>query len=236
VTITRAGIIAAGEGSRLRALHPGLPKPLIPVGGAPLCHWVARSFQEAGLTDLTLLHNSRGRAIPGSLRGAFPAARWTFLERDTASSWESFRLVAKTLDGGGPFLMSTADALVAPKDLAAFLREAQDYDAALALTSFIDDEKPLYADLKDGQVTALGPDCKTKALATSGLYVLGPNALAGLPEPGKYSSLREFWLDLVRGGAKIKGIVLNKTLDVDRPEDLSAAEQFVKETAWCAPR
>lgn len=231
----RAGIIAAGEGSRLRSLSPDLPKPLVPVGGTPLCQWVVEGLFRAGVREFVLLHNSRGRAIGAHLRAAFPAARWTVLERDTASSWESFRLVSSALAAQGDFLMTTADGLIAPHEVAAFARQAAGSPAALAVTSYIDDEKPLFADVENGKVTALGADAKAKRYATSGLYFLSGAAAKDMPEAPRFGALREYWTDLVRRGVPVKGVVLSKTLDVDRPEDVRQAEQFVKEAAWSAP-
>ena len=66
----RAGIIAAGEGSRLAAV--GAVKPLIPVAGKPLIHWIADGLRTAGASALTVLTNSRGAAVPQSLAASFP--------------------------------------------------------------------------------------------------------------------------------------------------------------------
>ncbi|MBI2361875.1 MAG: NTP transferase domain-containing protein, partial [Elusimicrobia bacterium] len=86
-----AGIIAAGLGERLRGSHPGLPKPLVPVGGKPLVSWVAQALFDAGVERLSVLFNSRGRAAREELRRAFPGRRIDFLEADTPSSFASFR-------------------------------------------------------------------------------------------------------------------------------------------------
>ncbi|MFA6004181.1 MAG: HAD-IA family hydrolase, partial [Elusimicrobiota bacterium] len=172
----RVGIIAAGDGTRLQNSHPGTIKPLVPVRGRPLCHWVISALKEAGLEDFTILFNSRGRRAQESLLAAFPDIHWTFLERDTASSWESFRLVAKTLAGSGQdFIISTIDAIIPPAEVRRFAQEARRSGAAcaLALTRFVDDEKPLWADLrKDGMLSALGEDARVREHVTCGLYYL----------------------------------------------------------------
>jgi NDP-sugar pyrophosphorylase family protein len=231
----KAGIIAAGLGTRLAQSHPGVVKPLVPVAGTPLCHWVAGSLLQGGFSEITLVHNSAGRAIRESLTRAFPAATWSFLERDTASSWETFRILSRALAAeGAPFLISTVDAIVPPAELAAFALKARETraDAALALTDFIDDEKPLYADVDpQGLVSALGPDAKVKRLATVGLYLLTPAAVEKMPDAARFDSLRGYLTELVRGGARVAGVTLKKTIDVDRPEDLRAAEGFLKEVA-----
>jgi NDP-sugar pyrophosphorylase family protein len=229
----RAGIIAAGHGQRLSASHPGTIKPLVPVAGQPLVHWVVDSLLRAGAREITVVHNSGGRAVRESLTGSFPKAVWSFLERDTASSWETFRILSAALAGAdSPFLISTVDAIAAPSEVARFAREAAQAPAALALTDFIDDEKPLWADVDgSGRITALGEDARQRKLATSGLYWLTPALASRMPDAAAYSSLRGYLGSLVRGGTAVSGIKISKTLDVDRPEDVRAAEGFLKEVA-----
>lgn len=224
-----AGIIAAGEGSRLSKASP-LPKPLIPVAGKPLVHWIAESLSAAGCREITVLTNSRGGAVPPSLSAAFPGTRFDFITADTASSFESFRLVSLRLaETAESFVISTTDALIPPADLRAFLDACLRSKAAagLALTSFVDDEKPLWADLDaSGRVTALGESARERKFVTSGLYFLTRAAAARLPEAGAHSRLRDFLAALVRDAA-VAGVPLSKTLDVDRPKDLAAAEKFL---------
>ncbi len=45
-------ILAAGLGTRMGPLSAVLPKPLWPLQGLPLLHWVARAMQGSGLTHL----------------------------------------------------------------------------------------------------------------------------------------------------------------------------------------
>lgn len=229
-----AGIIAAGLGSRLRRSHPGVLKPLISVAGAPLCHWVAGSLQRAGVADITLLHNSGGRDIPVSLKGAFPEISWRFLRRDTASSWESFRLVSRRLAKNAPsFLISTVDALISAKDISRFIKHASagSCPAALALTEFVDDEKPLFADINGtGRLRSLGGS--SGRYVTAGLYYLTAETARSMPQPSRHAALRDYWISLLHQGLDVRGIPLSKTLDVDRPRDLAAAEGFLKEASW----
>jgi NDP-sugar pyrophosphorylase family protein len=229
--IKHAGIIAAGLGSRL----PGVVKPLVTVAGKPLCHWIVASLRRAGVERFTLLHNSAGWEVRRSLQAAYPEVRWTFLQADTASSWESFRLVSSAMAGCAPsFLLSTADALVPPAEAVSFAQKAAASDAAagLALTSFVDDEKPLYADIDAaGIVTALGEKCVRKQYVTCGLYHMTTPVAKNMPEGHKFPSLRRYLASLVDAGTKVAGFPLSKTLDVDRPEDVAQAEGFLKEAA-----
>ncbi len=232
----QAGIIAAGLGTRLSGSHPGLPKPLVPLAGKPLCHWIAGSLRRAGVDDITVLHNSSGRAVRESLSRGFSDVRWTFLEADTASSWESFRLVCRALAGRSDrFLMSTVDAIVPPAEMARFAQGCAEAkaEAGLALTSFVDDEKPLWAETDAaGRVTALGERCAKRGLVTSGLYYMTAAAVRRMPDASRFTALRQFLAHLVDSGAAVAGHTLSKTLDVDRPEDVAQAERFLVGTSW----
>lgn len=228
-----AGMIAAGEGSRLSRSHPETIKPLVPVAGRPLAHWVAGALRSAGARGLVVLTNSRGGALPPSLSAAFPGFAFDFLSADTASSYESFRLVSRRLaEREEAFLISTVDALIPAGDIARFWAEcrAARADAGLALTAHVDDEKPLWADVDEaGLVAAVGEDARTRRRVACGLYFMTRAAAERLPEPAAHARLRDFWRTLVSAGARVSGPTLSKTLDVDRPEDVDAAEAYLTE-------
>jgi NDP-sugar pyrophosphorylase family protein len=220
-----AGVIAAGEGSRLAKV--GAVKPLIPVAGRPLSHWVVGALRAAGARELTVLTNSRGAAVAPSLTAAFPDLAFDFTTADTASSFESFRLVARRLaERHEAFLISTVDVIIPAADVARFWDEcrAARADAGLALTAHVDDEKPLWADVDEaGLVSAVGEDARTRRRVTCGLYYLTRAAAERIPEASAHARLRDYWRELVAAGARVSGPTLSKTLDVDRPEDVAAA-------------
>ncbi len=230
----RAAIIAAGEGSRLAKSHANVVKPLIPVAGKPLIHWVVEGLRSAGCETITVLTNSSGGAVASSLVAAFPSVEFDFVTADTASSFESFRLVSKRLAEtatNGEFVVSTVDALIKTEDIARFIAECRASKAAagLALTKHVDDEKPLWADADaNDRVTALGDQAKRKNAVTCGLYYMTRKAAERLPAADGHSRLRDFWQALVASGEVVRGVALSKSLDVDRPEDLDAAELFLQ--------
>lgn len=228
----KAGIIAAGEGSRLAAAQPGVPKPLIHVGGRALAYWVMDGLLAAGAQAVTVLTNSRGTAVAPSVARAFPDTRIDAVTADTASSFESFRLVAQRLaETEERFLISTTDALIPAAEVARFWRQCRDEDGeiGLALTTHVDDEKPLWAEVnKEGRVTALGPGVRDKGAVTCGLYYMTRKAASRLPAADTHRRLRDF-LTAQAAAGRVRAVLLSKTLDVDRPEDLAAAETFLTE-------
>lgn len=54
-TVTKAVIIAAGNGSRLQGYQGGCPKPLVKVGGVPLLERVIRSAKRIGITEFVIV-------------------------------------------------------------------------------------------------------------------------------------------------------------------------------------
>ncbi|MDO8631542.1 MAG: NTP transferase domain-containing protein, partial [Phycisphaerales bacterium] len=157
----KAGIIAAGEGSRLAS--SGTIKPMIVVAAKPLIYWVVFGLRSSGCKEIVVLTNSRGGAVGPYLTAAFPDVKFDFVTADTASSFESFRLVCKRLAATDEeFIVSTVDALIKPEDVLRFINECRTAEATagLALTRHVDDEKPLWADVDGARVTALGDDVK----------------------------------------------------------------------------
>ena len=55
--ILQGGIIAAGEGSRLRADGYRVSKPMVPVAGRPLIDLALDRFRAVGIRQLTIIIN-----------------------------------------------------------------------------------------------------------------------------------------------------------------------------------
>jgi len=96
----RGGIIAAGEGRRLRRAGFTVPKPLVPVAGVPLIASVIKNFQAAGITSIRIIVNEDERECAEWVRSRFPAIDAELIVKTTASSLESFVEVAAAADGG----------------------------------------------------------------------------------------------------------------------------------------
>jgi NDP-sugar pyrophosphorylase family protein len=218
------GIIAAGEGSRLRQAGWIVPKPMVPVAGVPLIESAIRNFIAAGITRLTIIVNEQERDCAAWVRTRFPELDLHLIVKTTASSLESFREVAGG-PGAGRMLVSTVDAWCRAADFARFVESAQRRPreaTVLAVTPLVDDEKPLGAMLDvDGRVTALGVE--SPALVTAGVYLDSERARR-LEPPPRLGRLREHLAWLLDSGEPMYGDVIETVVDVDRPEDVALAE------------
>jgi len=162
----RGGIIAAGDGSRLRATGFSMPKPLVPVAGVALIDGVIGNFRGAGITSLVIIVNEQARACRDWVHSRFPDLDIEVIVKTTPSSLESFREVTRRL-GGDRALISTVDTWCRADDFAAFVHAAlrRPADASvLAVTPLVADERPLWVDVgPDGRDWRLGGhtrDCR----------------------------------------------------------------------------
>jgi hypothetical protein len=156
------------------------------------------------------------------------------VQQDTASSYESFTVLCAHLRGS-PFLVTTVDSVFLPDFLPQFIAAASQkpgIDMMLALTTFIDDEKPLHVRLDAHQrIIQLGDTARGSAYVTSGFYYCSPriSAACAALAPTRVSALRGFLGWLQQHGYWLQGYLAPKTIDVDRPQDIAVAEQFVRE-------
>ena len=233
----KVGILAAGEGSRLRAGGFHMPKPLLPIAGVPLIGRLLGAVQPLRPEAIVCLINNQGTSVADYVRQHYPALPTQFVQQDTASSYESFTVLCAHLRGS-PFLVTTVDSVFPPAFLPQFVAAASQrpgIDMMLSLTTFIDDEKPLHVRLDAHQrIVQLGDAARGSAYVTSGFYYCTPriSAACAALAPTRVSALREFLGWLLQQGYGLQGYLAPKTIDVDRPQDIAVAEQFVREFAY----
>jgi len=218
------GIIAAGEGSRLRRAGFAMPKPMVPIAGVPLIESVIRNFHAARIAPLAIIMNEQERACVDWVRARFHDLDVEFIVKTTRSSLESFGEVIARYPGGR-MLVSTVDAWCVETDFVHFVEAAARRPAeatVLAVTPLVADENPLRVSMTaDGRVTDVGGDAGD--LVTAGMYLV-PERVRTLRAPAGLGRLREFLAWLARSGAPVYGEVIERVVDVDRAEDVALAE------------
>jgi NDP-sugar pyrophosphorylase family protein len=224
----RGGIIAAGEGSRLREAGFSMPKPLVPVAGVPLIEAVIGNFVAAGVTSLVIIVNEDGRACVDWVRARFPDLDVEFIVKTTRSSLESFLEVSRRMRGDRA-LISTVDTWCRPAAFARFVDAARRRPApasVLAVTPLVADDNPLWVHVAaGGRVRELGG--RPAALVTAGVYLISEQARA-VPPPPSLGRLREFLAWLVRQGEPVYAETIETVVDVDRASDVALAETLAR--------
>ena len=137
--------------------------------------------------------------------------------------------------GNGKFCLTTVDTIFREKEFKEYIRtwESAKSDGIMAVTDYIDDEKPLYVDTDNElNITAFrdtpSPDSK---YISGGIYGLTPKALDILDccmEDG-IARMRNFQRRLVEAGMKLKAYPFSKIIDIDHAEDIKKAEEFFAE-------
>jgi NDP-sugar pyrophosphorylase family protein len=239
--LMKAGIIAAGKGERILGRGISIPKPLIPIGGEPLIARAIRAAAHVQVTSIACIVNDLNPAIANYLRSHSWPVPLELVTKTTASSMESLFSLAPFLSDA-PFLLLTVDAVFEFKTLERFLAKARslkDAQGVLALTRFIDDEKPLWARVDARRkIVAIGETARPSRYVTAGFYYFKPNlfTMIDTAKAKRLNALRQFLGFLTESDFPLYGIPVSKTIDVDYPEDIEKAERFLREVgeAWAA--
>ncbi len=231
----KAGIIAAGKGERLMAGGIEMPKPLVPIAGEPLIARAIRAAARLKVDSVACIVNDLHPAVAAYLHREKWPVPVDVVIRTTPSSMESLFGLAQLLTEE-PFVLFTVDAVFPSGTLESFVSAAKDCRdglGALALTRFVDDEKPLWV-RTDGEnrIVTLGEAAAESGLVTAGFYYFRPEIfdfIAAARSRG-FQALRQFLGLLAQCSRPLYGIPVATTIDVDHPEDIEKAEAFLKET------
>jgi NDP-sugar pyrophosphorylase family protein len=217
------GIIAAGEGSRLRADGFRMPKPLVPVAGVPLIERALGNLFAVGVTAPVVIVNEDGRSCVDWVRERFRGHDIEFIVKTTASSLESFHEVSRRLPAARS-VISTVDAWCPVDEFRRFVSAALRRPAevsVLAVTPLVADEKPLWVDADDdGRLRFVGG--ASGSAVTAGVYMLSARARAAAPPP--LGRLRDFLAWLHAQGEPMYAETIEAVVDVDRASDVALAE------------
>lgn len=232
------GIIAAGEGSRLVEEGVAYPKPLVPLGGTPMIGRLIEIFTRRGAGKICVIvneHMTEVRDYLLRLRENLPVPL-ELVVKTTPSSMHSFYELGKLLDGHGRFIVTTVDTIFHEDDFAryadAFENAPADVQGMMALTGYIDDEKPLYVETDtEMDITAFRDEpFDGVRFVSGGIYGLDSSSvrvLADCMERG-VSRMRNYQRALVEAGLRIKGYDMGKIIDVDHAGDIRKAEEFIR--------
>jgi len=230
----KAAIIAAGIGERMARGGIDVPKPLVSLDGEPLIERAIRTAAGVGASSVACIVNEIHPEVSQFLRSQTWPVPLELVVKTTPSSMESLFQLSHLLSDE-PFLMLTVDAVFASGILEKFLSEAQAINNArgvLALTRFVDDEKPLWASVNSRyKISALGDTAAPTPYVTAGFYYFDPEifSIIETARRNELQALRQFLGLLLKKGYPLYGVPVSKTIDVDCPEDLRKAKDYLKE-------
>lgn len=226
-------IIAAGEGSRLAQEGVKWPKPLVRLNGITLIDRLINVFLKNKATSISIIVNEEMTEVQDYLRKLQLPVPFYLLVKSTPSSMHSFYELSHYLDGE-QICLTTVDTIFKEEEFGGYIQtflQAEEIDGLMAVTDYIDDEKPLYVetdnklnikgflDTQNGNCTYIsgGIYC----LRRPGLTVLNKAIAQGM------SRMRNYQRELIAEELKLKAYPFSKIIDVDHADDIQKAEQFL---------
>ena len=250
----RYAIIAAGEGSRLAAEGVPQPKPLVRVGDECLIDRLIRIFMDNDADEIVVICNDQTAQVShhlvqlqrDGLQGRPVPLR--FVVKSTPSSMHSLYEISPFLSGA-PFILTTVDTIFREEEFRDYVAAFRNDNSLrltaglppstilMGVTSYIDDEKPLYVDVDDDMnITAfrdtpstLHPSPSTFQYVSAGIYGLGSDALSVLGRCVARGErrMRNFQRALIAEGLSVKAWSFSKVLDIDHASDILKAVEFL---------
>lgn len=232
------GIIAAGEGSRLVKEGVASPKPLVDLCGKPMIGRLIDIFIACGAEKICVIVNEQMTEVADYLRNLASGlpCELDIQVHTTPSSMHSFHYLGRRLRGCGRFIVTTVDTIFREEDFRKYVRAyetaSSEVDGMMAVTRFVDDEKPLYVVAENGRIKAFLDEPRPDAeFVSGGIYGLSDPALDVLVrclEEG-VSRMRNYQRRLVEAGLDIEAYDMGKIIDVDHAGDIEKAESFICE-------
>ncbi|MBO4214837.1 MAG: NTP transferase domain-containing protein [Bacteroidaceae bacterium] len=226
-------ILAAGEGSRLAQEGVELPKPLVKVNGEAMIDRLIRIFNDCGAEDIYIITNNLTELTQDHLRQLQEDdEKIHLIVKTTPSSMHSFYELRQVM-GNGKFCLTTVDTIFREDEFRQYIQawKNADEDGLMAVTDYIDDEKPLYI-ATDGHlnITAFLDD-EPQPYISGGIYGLSDTSFPVIDKciSEGQSRMRNFQRQLVKDGLHLKAYPFSKILDVDHASDIEKAEAFLNE-------
>ncbi len=234
------GIIAAGEGSRLAQEGAAVCKPMIALQGEPMIGRLMKLMADCGAESIAMILNPTMPQAIEYVNELIPqlGIPVEVTVKRTPSSMHSFYEISRLLQDKGRFITTTVDTVFRPEAFRRYARMWQDapaeIDGMMAMTCYIDDEKPLYIDTSadNSPIVAFRDEAWPEARYISGgIYGLEGSAVRVLQQCMELgvSRMRNYQRALLHNGLTLYGHDMGKILDVDHVDDIEKAESFLND-------
>ncbi|MBR1889038.1 MAG: NDP-sugar synthase [Alloprevotella sp.] len=231
-------IIAAGEGSRLAQEGISCPKALTNICGKPVVERLIEIFIRNEAEEIVIIinaHNPQTQEYLNQLIERENRVPIRLIIKSTPSSMHSFYELSSYLQDS-PFCLTTVDTIFKEEEFRQFIqafKSSKDIDGLMAVTDYIDDEKPLFINTDSHlNITAfLDKADDTTKYISGGIYALTPCCIDTLHRciQQNVSRMRNFQRELIADHRRLKAHVFSKILDVDHAEDIHKAEEFLRQ-------
>ena len=226
-------IIAAGEGSRLAQEGVAKPNPLVELNGEPMIGRLINIFRRCNAESISIIVNEQMTEVRSYLESLSFDIPFRLVVKSTPSSMHSCYELSRVMPSGR-FCLTTVDTIFREDDLRRYIEAmeaATDCDGMMAVTPFVDDEKPLWVETDDALniVNFRDQSFDGAKYISGGVYALSDKAITVLEHcmANGVARMRNFQRALVADGLKLKAYPIEKILDVDHASDIEKAINFI---------
>ena len=227
-------IIAAGEGSRLAQEGVKWPKPLVKLNGIALIDRLIDVFLRNNASSINIIVNEQMTEVQAHLKALRLPVPFHLLIKSTPSSMHSFYELSRIWQGE-EICLTTVDTIFREEEFSGYIqrfRQEKTLDGLMAVTDYIDDEKPLYVQTNEQLdiVSFLDRSNGECRYISGGIYCLRKPAIGVLKKAiqAGMSRMRNYQRQLIAEGLRLKAYPFSKIIDVDHAEDIVKAEAFVQ--------
>jgi len=137
--VSKAVLLAAGRGTRMRELSEEMPKPMIPVRGKPILAHITSGLAAAGVTDFLIVVGYRADVVKAHFGdGSVHGFRVAYVTQETQDGTGRVVELARDFVGADAFVLSYGDILVEPRNYQALVAPAAE-DEAIVTVKFSED-------------------------------------------------------------------------------------------------
>jgi NDP-sugar pyrophosphorylase family protein len=230
------GVIAAGDGQRLKEEGIKEPKPLIEVFGKTLLERVLDISKNYNFNSFNIILNEKFKEEVESseIFEKYKGIKINCIYKSTPSSLHSLNALKSFLSGDS-FCLMTIDSIFNKLEFDSFIKKAQEEinsDGLIAVTSFVDDEKPLWVRIgNDNEIMGFSSLQEESEFVTGGIYYFGKDIIekTDMALSKNMNRLRNFLQYLTEAGVKLKAFPFSKIIDVDHRSDIIEAEKLLKQ-------
>jgi len=219
-------LLAGGKAERLGEAAQGLPKPLVPVAGYPLAEYTVARLVEAGVTRVILACRAGDEDVFVNALAGLGAEIEAVGEEQPLGRGGGLRLAASRRREEGPVLALNGDELL-DVDFRELVAEHEKTGAAATLVvAQVRSPFGVVEVEEDGTVTGFREAPLLEHWVNSGVYVLGEEAIALLPEKGDHeqSTFPQLAAERRLHAHRHDGVWLT----VNTPKDLRRAAEFME--------
>ena len=227
-------LLAGGFGTRIRALYPDVPKPMIPVSGKPFLEWAIQYWIGQGVRRfiVSLGHLAEVAERYFTARAGDDAEIILVKEPRAMGTGGAVLFAAQAAGLNDPFIVANGDSLVISDTRAAQERMSAPGSDGVIVGVYVPDTSR-YGSLaigEDARLLGFREKQPGAGVINAGVYFFRRGLLERFPDKQPLSMELDVFPSLLASGADLRVEAQHAPfLDIGIPESVVQAEEFLKE-------